>query len=351
MAKKTENLTLPIEINTPNKDMVVSFIYTWARQKEMSVHEQRVILRIMEFASAKLDGSMIKDHLHKIDLGLWDVTLTMPTSDVISSKMNYEEIKAALDTLTDRSFTYEDDERWFKCHFIEGPEIKKHTGLMSFKVDNKLWKVFTDFSKGFRRFELNKALSLQTSYALQIYMLITGQNRPFHLTIDQLKLWLGIDKDKYKDKDGRDRINNLCMRVLDPSQKSLDESCPYTFTYEKIRVNPKNSKSPVTGFMLYPKYQPQFRDPYLEGKDLTQKVSLSWDLTPQVVDYLKTSIGFTTTEIKSHRETLKAAQALLPDFLGLLAELKGKSREKENYKGWIIGSIKGKLNDLKTKGQ
>ena len=156
---------------------------------------------------------------------------------------------------------------------------------------------------------------------------------------------------RYKHKDGRDRVDHLEARVLKPSQKSLDESCPYTFTYEKIRVNPKNPKSPVTGFMLYPKYQPQFRDPYLEGKDLTQKVSLSWDLTPQVVDYMKTSIGFTTTEIKSHRETLKAAQALLPDFLGLLAELKGKSREKENYKGWIIGSIKGKLNDLKTKGK
>ena len=97
-------------------------------------------------------------------------------------------------------------------------------------------------------------------------MLITGQNRPFHLTIDQLKLWLGIDKDKYKHKDGRDRVDHLEARVLKPSQKSLDESCPYTFTYEKIRVNPKNPKEPCYRVYAISKYQPQFRDPYLEER-------------------------------------------------------------------------------------
>ena len=33
-----------------NKDMVVSWVYTWSRQKEMSVNEQHVILR---FRNAK----------------------------------------------------------------------------------------------------------------------------------------------------------------------------------------------------------------------------------------------------------------------------------------------------------
>ena len=37
-----------IDIQTPNKDVVASFIYSWARQKDMSILEQRVVLRIIE---------------------------------------------------------------------------------------------------------------------------------------------------------------------------------------------------------------------------------------------------------------------------------------------------------------
>ena len=43
-------------IPTKNKDIVTSFVYTWARQKEMSILEQRVVLRIMEYASNHLKG-------------------------------------------------------------------------------------------------------------------------------------------------------------------------------------------------------------------------------------------------------------------------------------------------------
>ena len=43
-------------IPTQNKDIVTSFVYTWARQKEMTILEQRVVLRIMEFASNHLKG-------------------------------------------------------------------------------------------------------------------------------------------------------------------------------------------------------------------------------------------------------------------------------------------------------
>ena len=55
-------------IPTMNKDIVTSFVYTWARQKEMSILEQRVVLRIIEYASNNLKGVKLKDHLHKIDL-------------------------------------------------------------------------------------------------------------------------------------------------------------------------------------------------------------------------------------------------------------------------------------------
>lgn len=69
-----------LPINTQNKDVVVSWIYTWARQQEMSIHEQRIILRILEFCQDELKGLKIKDNLCKLEHNKYDVTIEMPAS-------------------------------------------------------------------------------------------------------------------------------------------------------------------------------------------------------------------------------------------------------------------------------
>ncbi len=45
---------LPI---TKNKDVVVSWVYTWSKQQDMSIHEQRIVLRILEACQAELNWS------------------------------------------------------------------------------------------------------------------------------------------------------------------------------------------------------------------------------------------------------------------------------------------------------
>ena len=37
-----------IEIDTPNKDIVISFVYAWARQKEMSILEVNELVKAVE---------------------------------------------------------------------------------------------------------------------------------------------------------------------------------------------------------------------------------------------------------------------------------------------------------------
>ena len=47
--------------------------------------------------------------------------------------------------------------------------------------------------------------------------------------------------------------SEMCIR--DRAKAALDESCPYTFNYVKVRENPNNKRSKVTGFRFYPVYQ------------------------------------------------------------------------------------------------
>ena len=333
-------------IHTQNKDIVTSFVYTWARQKEMSILEQRVVLRIMEYASNHLKGIKLKDHLHKIDLGLFNVTITMPASDVLfNTKMKHHDIEKALYALRSRSFEYRDDNRYTVCGFINNATYVFRSGMITVEVDNRIWDVLSDFTLGFKRFELNKALALPTSSALQFYMIMSGQERPLRLSIAELKNWLGIPADKYT-KDGKDRIDHLEERVLRPVKRMLDDTCPYTFTYEKIRQNPSNCKSPVVGFELIPVYQEKFRDQELERVHLTAKVSLGF-ISPQVTNYMKHQMGFSKDNLNPHKELLIRAVKILPDIMKTLEDIQGRRRTKTGETkgiGWVIQAIRGEVS-------
>jgi len=333
-------------IHTQNKDIVTSFVYTWARQKEMSILEQRVVLRIMEYASNHLKGIKLKDHMHKIDLGLFNVTITMPASDVLfNTKMKHHDIEKALYALRSRSFEYRDDNRYTVCGFINNATYVYRSGMITVEVDNRIWDVLSDFTLGFKRFELNKALALPTSSALQFYMIMSGQERPLRLSIAELKNWLGIPADKYT-KDGKDRIDHLEERVLRPVKRMLDDTCPYTFTYEKLRQNPSNCKSPVVGFELIPVYQEKFRDQELERVHLTAKVSLGF-ISPQVTNYMKHQMGFSKDNLNPHKELLIRAVKILPDIMKTLEDIQGRRRTKTGETkgiGWVIQAIRGEVS-------
>ena len=333
-------------IHTQNKDIVTSFVYTWARQKEMSILEQRVVLRIMEYASNHLKGIKLKDHLHKIDLGLFNVTITMPASDVLfNTKMKHHDIEKALYALRSRSFEYRDDNRYTVCGFINNATYVYRSGMITVEVDNRIWDVLSDFTLGFKRFELNKALALPTSSALQFYMIMSGQERPLRLSIAELKNWLGIPADKYT-KDRKDSIDHLEERVLRPVKRMLDDTCPYTFTYEKLRQNPSNCKSPVVGFELIPVYQEKFRDQELERVHLTAKVSLGF-ISPQVTNYMKHQMGFSKDNLNPHKELLIRAVKILPDIMKTLEDIQGRRRTKTGETkgiGWVIQAIRGEVS-------
>ena len=57
------------------------------------------------------------------------------------------------------------------------------------------------------------------------------------------------------------------------------------------------------------------------------------------------SCGFTSEGINRNKETFITAQEKITDLIEELAHLNGKSRKKNNPKGWIINARKGKIKD------
>ena len=171
-----------------NKDVVVSFIYAMAREPNMSVSEKRVILRIIEFAQNQIRGIRIRDNLRKIEHGLWQKKLTMPITDAFFSNYKRSEVRDALLKLRTRTFEYciKDKEKrieeWWACGYIEQPEVRFGKGMMTFLVNNRLWDVLLNLSQGVRIFELEKAICLPTVRAIDMYILLSGQKKPWNWT-------------------------------------------------------------------------------------------------------------------------------------------------------------------------
>ena len=353
MKKGTKKVTFPI-IASPNKDLVVAYEFLkWARQTNMSVHEMRIIIRLIERCNEEITGYIWKDYVGsnkpKFEHNLFDVTVTMYAQDIfINSDLKHKEIIQVLDNLSNRSISHDSPEEWWKVSFCSNPIYKKGTGIIKFAVGNKLWDMFTAFARGVHEFELNKCLALPTPTAMIFYLMVSKQSKPLVYSIDLLKSMLGIAPDAYKDKDGTDRIDNFEKAVLKPVQEALDNSCPYTFDWDKIRVNPRNPRSKVTGFKIIPIYQPKFRDEHLAKMEALNKLQLKfWQ--PAVMNCLLNDVGIPkeSLQMPKNRETIADAIKYIPNFADWLRnDLLPRADENKGI-GWIIQAIKNETEDCK----
>ena len=353
MKKGTKKVTFPV-IATPNKDLVVAYEFLkWARQTNMSVHEMRIIIRLIERCNEEITGYIWKEYVGqnkpKFEHNLFDVTVTLYAQDVfINSDLKHKEVIQVLDNLSNRSISHDSPEEWWKVSFCSNPVYKKNTGIIRFNVGNKLWDMLTAFANGVHQFELNKCLALPTPTAMMFYLMITKQKKPLVYSLDLLKSMLGISPDAYKDKDGTDRIDNFEKAVLKPVQEALDNSCPYTFDWDKIRVNPRNPRSKVTGFKIIPIYQPKYRDEQLAKMEALSKLQMKfWQ--PAVMNCLLNDFGIPkeSLQMPKNRETIADAIKTIPNFLDWLQkDLLVRATDNKGI-GWIINAIKTETDECR----
>jgi plasmid replication initiation protein len=222
---------------------------------------------------------------------------------------------------------YEDDDVITSIRLVRKFEINKRSGFVRFSLDLPIYSALIDFSKGYKKYELQTAMQFESVSAMRFYELMSGLKEPIEFKIETLKEMFSIS-DKYK------RVNDFIQFVLDVAKKELDEKSPYSFNYE-----PKKQGRAYHSIIFFPKFNPNNRDEELERKSLQKQVSLSWDLPKNVVDYLKHNFNFTTDGIKNNIDLFKSANNKF-DLIQFLAEIKGKTRNSDNPQGYVIGAIR-----------
>lgn len=321
-----------------NKDVVQSYVFTTARY-DFSIHEKRALYRIIEVIQSYTNGLKLSyDYTIHQDMFTLNRTFTIPIFALApdDNYSNYDVLKRALYSLRNKSFEYSDDKHWGVYGLIEMPKIQRYSDMVQFTITPLLWDAFLDFSKGFRKYELMTAISLRSVYSMRFYELLSGKNQPITYTIKDLRDMFSLT-DKYH------RINSFITNVIDSAKNELDSVSPYSFTY---KVN-KRGRS-YHSITFYPVFNPSNRDDSLESLDLQKKVSLSWDLDSRVIDYLKHSFEFTSSEIKQHLELFKRASFVIPDLLSFLSSVFARANRVKSPKGYLINSVRSEIKNLSS---
>lgn len=288
------------ELSKSNKDVYTSYLFTMAKY-DFSVYEKRIVYRLIDLAQKEIEGLLIKDNLRKVHKVGPAREITMPIADILKDEKdeNYTIAKKAFKSLATKGLEYEDENIWVFINIIAAPKFDKKSGTAKFSVFDEIWQCLLNFSRGFRKYELNTIMAFKSVYAMRMYELMSGQKTPLTFVNDSFESLC----DRFKLPKTMRATQAFETKVLDIAKTELDESAPYSFTYkrETIRSRGRNGEK-VIGYTFYPVEMPQNRDQKLEKARLASKVSNIDSrlgmLNPQASNFLH-HLGFSQEEINA----------------------------------------------------
>lgn len=312
-------------------ELVQSFIYSVSRVR-LSLYEQRILLKVIEYAQVCLKGKLVKNMLFKMDHNLDNVKIEVPVRYILTEgSKHYEDIKQAAIGLMSRRFEYYDSDTkgWYSSPLIYNVAYVQGSGLLSFYVSKLFFDIALDFTKGFCKYDLELALSLPSPYAVRLYALLNGLSRPMTLAISDLKKMFGVD-DKYK------QTRDFLKKVIDPSKKILDSSPCNSFSYSR-----NFDKGKVVSLTFAP-IRKQVQSP----NELVAQIPLSHIVTKEVAIVLISYCGFTTKELAAHKVLINDF-CKLPFAHDVIYNIERRARRKGKGKGYIIQALRDEVYNFK----
>lgn len=325
------------KINKNNRELVQSYLFTTAKY-DFKVPEKRIFYKIIEMMQEYLQGKELnqKHFIQPLTDGYTKITMPVRSFLVNPDDDNYKDVKKALLDLKKRTFEYEDDKVWMPIDIITKPVLHKEgqASYVTFEIHEITYNAFLDFSKGYRKYELQTAMNFNSIYAMRFYELFSGQKDPITYSIQYLKERFKIEN-KYNSKNGK---KDFLTKVVDVAQKELDEKSPYTFSY-KIERGSEN-------ILFIPIYQKQNADAELEKKAIQKQTSLGWELTAKEQEILMNRWHFTKEGLKYNISLFRNAKVLLnlEEFILELSPLNAKNRP-----AFLIGSLRKQISAIGNK--
>lgn len=345
---------------TRSKEVIESYIFSTSR-RNLSIYSERLLMRIVEIAQRQVSGVNFRDgvDIGQVSIGpLGDARLEIPIKSLLGEgNTNYTQAKNAILELMRSPYYVErpklkggqpvlDENGVPQFEFIghqilNDCEVNVKPGVAVVNVNENTWKAVLDFSKGFRRFDLNAAMLLSKSCSTRMLRLISNQKNPITYTIETLRKMWGMES-IYPD------TSDFIRRTIEPAKKELDEKAPWSFTYvrnysESAEVNRgRRGKKAITSITFYPvKKVTNMSTSALLGK-VSSPVSV---LGQEVYNLLLYKFEFTAQGIKNNLLLFETARKVGLELETFLREIAPKAVRATNIPGYTIAAIEQALKE------
>ena len=326
-----------------SKEVVESYIFSTVRH-DFGIYSERLLLRLVELAQREIRGLDFKGgtNIGKVEIGEWgDAEVIIPVKDILSGEddKNYTKAKTAVRNLMGRFLEYEDEQKYRATQILNEVDVDKVAGKMIIRVNRNIWRAMLDFSKGFRKYELETAVKLRGKYSLRIYKLVSKQSEPITYSITDLRKMWGLTV-KYK------KVDDFIKNTVVAAKEELDRVSPYSFDYilnaaKSAEVNKGRKGRPaITSVTFFPIHRTAN-----ETTDAVRKMGdPSMMLDRELYMMLKNKFYFDAQGIKANITLFDTAQREC-DILDFLDGIAPAALRAANVQGYVINAIRKHLRE------
>lgn len=326
-----------------SKEIVESYIFSTVRH-DFGIYSERLLLRLVELAQREIRGLDFKGgtSIGKVEIGEWgDAEVIIPVKDILSGDddKNYTKAKAAVRNLMGRFLEYEDDQKYKATQILNEVDVDKVAGKMVIRVNRNIWRAMLDFSKGFRKYELETAVKLRGKYSLRIYKLVSKQTDPITYTITDLRKMWGLT-DKYK------KVDDFIKNTVVSAKEELDRVSPYSFDFvlnaaKSAEVNKGRKGRPaITSVTFFPVHRMANETTDAVRKQVDPSMLLDYEFYMM----LKNKFDFDPQGIKANITLFDTAQKEC-DILEFMDSIAPAALRAANIQGYVINTIRKHLKE------
>lgn len=357
-----------VPTGTTGAELVESWIFS-VSGRSFSIYSERLILRMVQLAQAQLLGVSFKDGtaVGQVSFDSLGVHLRVPIKSLLSDgDTNYTAAKRAVVELMHSPYFVErpklragkpvvdaDGNREYELighQILNDVELNVVPGAACITVNANTWAALLDFSKGFRKYDLETALKLRKSSSLRLYKLLCNRSEPITISIESLrKMWQMDERDpvtgeylKYAD------TYDFVRRVIVPAKEELDARAPWSFEFvlNAAKTSEENrgrrGKKAVTSITFFPVHRFTLEP---ESKLVRLTSSALRELGRETYDLMKSKLDFTDKGLSNNVGLFHEANRLGMDIDAFVRLVTPAAVRSDNPPGYVISSMKRHLGE------
>ena len=322
-----------------NKLIVQSTKYTTMRNN-FGIYAQRLIVRIAEAMQYRIEDA----DLYNLKFKPYDPKLCwrFKIADLMQGQaQNYTYVRKELHDIIQSTVRFENDKgAWQESVIFTDIRGDENTGEIEVWINLNIWWLFLEMSKGYKKYQLNTALSFNSSYTLRMYQLLNGNEKPITYKIAWLKDLFCV-KDKYY------YVKDFIKYVIETAQKELTEKAEITFEYKPIFASQGKGRPRIDAITFIVKKNDKNLNFETRAKEINRLYGES-TIPKELRNKLMQGYEFKPQGIRANAQLFAEAymQMKNPGLLQFLDEKRAQALRAKNPQGWIINAIRGELETL-----